>query len=64
MEPLGIAGVGKASGVPASGCGRSAGRRHDVGDRHVAALGEQISDDFGALTLAHGPLPFPRLTSD
>ena len=64
MQALGIAGVGEAPGVAARGGGGGAGRRHDVGDRDEATLGEQISDDFGALTFAHGPPPFPRLTSD
>ena len=53
-------GLGEARRVAARRGGGNAGRRHDVGDRQEAALGEQVSDDFGALTLAHGPLPFPR----
>ena len=61
VHALGEAGFGEASGVAARRGGGGAGRGHDVGDREEAPLGQQISDDFGALTLAHGPLAFPRL---
>ena len=59
MHTGGEAGLGKAVRVASRGGDREASRRHDVGDRQKAAIGEQVLQNFGALVFAHGSLPFP-----
>ena len=60
VQALGEAGVGETRRVAPRRGGGDTGHGHDVGDREKASLGKQISDDFSALSLAHGPSPFPR----
>ena len=55
MHAIGDSRLGEASGVAPRRGGGHAGRGHDVSDREEASLGEQISDGFSALSLAHKP---------
>ena len=59
MQALGIAGAGETPRIAPGGGGGNAGCGHDIRDRQEAPLGQQVPHDFSALSLAHGPSPFP-----